>query len=225
MGHGKLQIQPIQLRMSMAYLIKNGGYLILVDAGMRGEESRIMQAISSFKGCDLQLIYITHAHLDHYGSAAAVRRLTGASIAIHKADAAAMAAGETRLGEARGKGRIAAALLPLAGPLLRAEPAKADILLEDDERLDGQGLAAMSLHTPGHTPGSTCLVFGGERIAFSGDLVTTSGGPHVQRTFAEDWQQIYASLRRLQAADPEWVYPGHGRQLVSREALQRLGRS
>lgn len=224
MKHGELVIHPIYLRMSIAYLIESADSLVLVDAGVRGEANRIMAAMSSLKRQALRLIYVTHAHLDHYGNAAAVRRLTGAPIAVHKADAEAMAAGETRLGEARGQGRVLATLLPLAHPLLRPEPAQADILLEDDQRLDAFGLDALALHTPGHTLGSTCLVVEG-RIAFSGDLVTTSGGPHVQRAFAEDWQQIPVSLRRLQEVDPEWVYPGHGRKLLERQALQALGRA
>ena len=219
-----MHVHRISLRMSLAYLIESDNGLILVDAGLRGEEDRILAVMSKLNRRDLRLIYITHAHLDHYGSAAAIRRLTGAPIAVHHADGQAMAAGETRLGEARRQGRILAALLPLVRPLLQPEPAEADVLLEDDQRMDVFGLDAVALHTPGHTLGSTCLVVEG-RLAFSGDLITTTGGPHVQRSFAEDWEQIPISLRRLQAADPEWVYPGHGRQLLSCDSLQSLGRS
>lgn len=216
-----LLVHTIRLRMSLAYLIESPANLVLVDAGLRGEEGRIMAAISRLNRRDLDLIYITHGHLDHYGSAAAVRRLTGAPIAIHKADAAAMAAGETRLGEPRGQGRILAALLPLVQPILRPEPVQADILLDDDQRLDGLIFNATALHTPGHTLGSTCLLVE-DHFAFSGDLVTTTGGPHIQRAFAEDWAQIPASLRRLQEAAPELVYPGHGRRPLSGEALLAL---
>ena len=216
-----LRIHKIKLRMSLAYLVESDSGLVLVDAGLRGEEKRILAAMSPINRQDLKLIYITHAHLDHYGSAAAIRRETGAPIAVHRADGPAMVAGETRLGQARGQGRILAACLPLVHPLLRPEPAEADILLEDGQRLDDYGLDGRALHTPGHTLGSTCLVVE-ERLAFSGDLVTSTGGPHVQRAFAEDWAEIPNSVRRLQAVKPEWVYPGHGRHLLSGEDLQAL---
>jgi glyoxylase-like metal-dependent hydrolase (beta-lactamase superfamily II) len=36
---------------------------------------------------DLKAIWITHAHYDHYGSAATLRRATGARIGVHPADA------------------------------------------------------------------------------------------------------------------------------------------
>lgn len=216
-----LRVHTVHLHMSLAYLVEYRDLLVLVDAGMRGEEDRIMAAISRLNRQDLDLIYITHGHLDHYGSAAAVRRMTGAPIAIHRADAPAMAGGETRLGQPRGVGRILAALLPLAQPWLRPEPAQADILLDDDQSLDGLGMNARALYTPGHTVGSTCLVME-DRVAFSGDLVTTTGSPHVQRAFAEDWAQIPISVARLQEVEPEVVYPGHGRRPLNGEALQAL---
>ena len=216
-----IRVHKIRLRMSLAYLVESDDHSILVDAGLRGEEGRILGAISRLGCRELGLIYITHAHLDHYGSAAAVKRATGAPIAIHKADAPAMMTGETRLGSARGQGRILAAILPLVNPLLRPEPVQADILLDDDQKLDRFGLKLLALHTPGHTVGSTCLIIE-ERIAFSGDLVTTTGRPHVQRAFAEDWGQIPQSVRKLQQVDPKWVYPGHGRRPLSGQALQTL---
>lgn len=221
MGRETVRVHKIRLRMSLAYLIESDNELILVDAGLRGEEGRILAEMARLNRGELGLIYITHAHLDHYGSAAAVRRMTGAPIAIHKSDAPAMAAGETRLGSARGQGKLLAALLPLVNPLLRPEPAEADILLDDDQHLDNLRLKMQALYTPGHTVGSTCLIVE-DTIAFSGDLVTTTGRPHVQRAFAEDWDQISHSVRRLQQSAPEWVFPGHGRRPLSRQGLQKL---
>ena len=82
-------------------------------------------------------------------------------------------------------------------------------------------LDAAVVHTPGHTPGSSSLVVEG-RIAFVGDLLSTSVRPRVQRSFADDWSLIPHSLARVQEFRPEWVYAGHGRQPLSRAALQRL---
>lgn len=90
-------VHSLPLAMSRAYLIEQGACLILVDAGVPGEEARILRAIQRRHPARLSMIFITHAHFDHYGSAAALRRATGAPIAIHESDAEAMADGEIPL--------------------------------------------------------------------------------------------------------------------------------
>jgi hydroxyacylglutathione hydrolase len=215
-----LKVHPLPLRMSSAYLLENQDGLYLVDAGSPGAENKILQAIQKLNK-SLRLIFITHAHFDHYGAVTALRRLTGAPVAIHAADAQAMAEGKTPIRYARGRGRLVRALQPLLEHWIPLEPTSADLLLQDGDRLDDHGLDARLLHTPGHTPGSSCLVVE-ERLVFAGDLLSANGRPHAQHLFADDWSQIPASLARLQAARPEWVYAGHGIKPVSGATLQKL---
>ena len=75
-----------------------------------------------------------------------------------------------------------------------------------------------ALHTPGHTPGSSCLIVEGD-LAFAGDLVSSTGGPHPQRYFAVNWLQVAESLARLKSAHPELSYPGHGNRPLTREEV------
>jgi len=216
-----LQIHNIPMGMATAYLVVSDSGLVLVDAGLPRYARKVLRRMRALGRDDLRLVFITHAHLDHYGSAAALRRLTGAPIAIHRADGDAMARGETSIGSARGRGRLLWTFLRLFEPYLRPESTLPDLLLDDSSDLRAYGLDAVVLHTPGHTPGSSCLIVEG-RIAFVGDLLSTTGRPHVQRYFADDWALIPDSLARLQALRPEWVYAGHGRCPLSGEALQRL---
>jgi glyoxylase-like metal-dependent hydrolase (beta-lactamase superfamily II) len=85
-----------------------------------------------------------------------------------------------------------------------------DADLADDGRIAFGRVAVRLIHTPGHTPGSTCLLLG-ERHVFTGDTLFP-GGPG--GTFGDDaaFRRIIASLReRLFALDDEThVYPGHG---------------
>ncbi len=216
-----LTIHALNLRMSLAYLIENEQGVYLVDAGLSGEEGRILNYLRKIDRSDLKLIFITHAHLDHYGSAAALRRLTGAPIAIHGADARAMESGHTRLGSANGLGRVIASCLPLVHPLLKPEPAEADLLLEHGDLLNGIGLNAELLHTPGHTAGSSCLLVE-ERLAFVGDLITNSGKPRLQRYFAQDWTLIPQSFKLLLDRRPELAYTGHGDEPIRHDQLSKL---
>lgn len=216
-----VRIHPITMGMSVAYLIEGDQGMVLVDAGLPHYERRVMRRIRALGQDSLRLIFITHAHLDHYGSAAALRRLTGAPVAIHRADGEAMARGETPIGSVRGRARWTWPLMRHLEPLVRPEPTPPDLLLSDGDDLRTYGLDAVVLHTPGHTPGSSCLIAEGS-IAFAGDLLSTTVRPHVQDCYAHDWSLIPDSLARLRAIDPERIYAGHGRRPLSREAFHRL---
>lgn len=209
------------MRMSLAYLIEGTGGMVLVDAGLRGDETKVLHLMESLGRDDLRLIFITHAHIDHYGSAAALRSHSGAKIAIHRSDAVAMAAGKTRLGKARGWGHLVGIFLPLLERIARPPPTPADLLLEDGDDLRDFGLEGRVLHTPGHTLGSSCLLLE-EGAAFVGDLVTTTGSLHIQRAFAQDWSLIPESVRRLQSQRPRRLYTGHGRRPASGSDLVKL---
>jgi glyoxylase-like metal-dependent hydrolase (beta-lactamase superfamily II) len=132
-----------------------------------------------------------------------------------------MSRAKTHVGQARSFGRLIRASLPLAELLLRPEPLAADLLLEDGDDLGVPGLNAQVVHIPGHTSGSACL-WVEDHLAFAGDLILTSGSPHAQQLYAQDWSLIPTSLARLQALHPQWAYPGHGRSPVADAELQKL---
>ena len=87
-------------------------------------------------------------------------------------------------------------------------PISADILLEDDEAIFLGAIELKALHTPGHTPGSVCLVQGNYLI--SGDTLFP-GGPGKTQSPA-DFRQIIESLTQkiFELPDHTQVYPGHG---------------
>lgn len=217
----KLQVHPIKLRMSNAFVVELPSALVLIDAGSPGDTQKILSRLNAFRGKPLRLIYITHAHLDHYGAAASIQRATNAPLAIHAEDTVAMAKGETHLGQVRGRGRLTAALMPIVNRLFPVEPVIANHVLQDGQDLEDFGLPGRVLHTPGHTPGSTSLIVDG-RLAFVGDLFSTFGKPHTQRLYAHDWSEIEKSLERLKALDLEWFYPGHGQRPLSGEEFASL---
>ena len=217
-----MQVHRLSLGQVSAYLVETPQGIILIDAGMPHREKTVIQKLHRIGRFDLRLIYITHAHPDHYGSAAALKKLTGAPVAIHTLDSDAMMRGETQLGEARGQGKLIQWLFPLISVLVRPTPLKPDILFEGGERLDEFGLAGQILHTPGHTDGSSSLWLE-EGILFAGDLVSSTGKPHIQRAFAQNWSLIPESLQRLRDLKPRWIYPGHGARPLSQREFLELG--
>jgi len=213
-----MTIYPLSLGFVQAYLIETPDGLVLVDCGMPHQEGTILRAIRQRGPKDLSLILITHAHIDHYGSAAAIKRLTGAPVAIHRDDAQAMASGKSPTHTRR---RFLQAITSLMGRLTPLPPVQADILLEDGDRLDQFGLPGRVVHTPGHTPGSCCLMLE-DQTGFVGDLISTNGEPHLQRLFIENEKQLRESYLRLRELKLEKAYAGHGQRSLSGEELRQL---
>jgi hydroxyacylglutathione hydrolase len=219
-----INVQPLTLGFVQAYLIETPGGLFLVDCGMPGQEKNILPAMQRLGRQDLKLIFITHAHADHTGSAAALKRLTGAQVAIHRLDAEALRTGTM---SARGRSWLLRQVMGLMTRLVRLQPVEPDIVLEDGDSLEQYGLAGKVVHTPGHSPGSCCLVLE-DGSGFVGDLVSTSGKPHLQHDIVEDWGQLHASYERLRglcgpgANSLQQVYVGHGQRSLSGEELSAL---
>jgi glyoxylase-like metal-dependent hydrolase (beta-lactamase superfamily II) len=87
-----------------------------------------------------------------------------------------------------------------------------DLILEDDSVLPIGRLRIRTIHTPGHTPGSTCFVLEGSPILFSGDTLFP-GGPGNTSFPGGNFDQIIKSIdQRLFAKLPDetLVLPGHG---------------
>ena len=72
------QIIALTLGLAQAYLVAGEAGMILIDAGSPGHARKVLRQMQALGRTDLRLIYITHAHLDHYGSATALKCITGA---------------------------------------------------------------------------------------------------------------------------------------------------
>jgi glyoxylase-like metal-dependent hydrolase (beta-lactamase superfamily II) len=86
-----------------------------------------------------------------------------------------------------------------------------DFTIPDDDVLTVGDLRLRSIHTPGHTPGSTCFLLEGHPVLFSGDTLFP-GGPGNTRFENASFPDIITSIdRRLFTLDPDTlVLPGHG---------------
>lgn len=109
------------------------------------------------------------------------------------------------LAELKSRLKIPLAVHPLdAGRL----PLRPEIELGDSDTIELGRLNIRVLHTPGHTPGSVCLLLG--RYLISGDTIFP-GGPGKTGTPA-DFRQIVKSLETkiFVLPDDTLVFPGHG---------------
>ena len=166
------------------------GRAALVDPGAEGE--RLVAAVER-SGATLEAIWLTHAHLDHVGGIAAVKRRWDVPVYLHPADEPLY----------RNADRQAAAYgLPFE------VPPPADRTLADGDTLRVGELGFRVVHSPGHSPG--LCIFVGEGVVFAGDLLFAGSIGRTDLPLS-DPAAMQRSLDRLDALGDELVvYPGHG---------------
>jgi metallo-beta-lactamase class B len=128
-----------------SFLIATPDGLILIDSGFATTVPMIRDHVRAlgFRFEDVKILLNTHAHIDHAGGHATVKRLTGASIVMSAADARLLAAG--------GKGDV----LPVGDDVLGYEPTTADRVIGDGDHVTLGGFTLTAHLTPGHTRGAT----------------------------------------------------------------------
>ena len=174
-------------------------YLIVDDTTARaviidpGDEGRRLATAIRESGATLEAIWLTHAHVDHVGGIAAVKRVWDVPIYLHPADRAL----------------YDRAALQAAFYGLPFEPPPApDRELADGDRLRVGSLEFEVMHTPGHAPG--LVVIHGQGIAFVGDLVFAGSIGRTDLPLS-DAEAMSASLERVSTLpDATVLYPGHG---------------
>lgn len=144
-------------------------------------------------GWTAKYIIITHAHIDHIAALDDVAKATGAKVVLHNADRNIL-------------NNDALCLALYFG--LPAPKVPADILVNDGDTLSIGNLTLTFIHTPGHNPGSMCILVDDTLIA--GDTLFYESVGRVDH-YGGDYQTILRSLNRLMELDDAVkVYPGHG---------------
>lgn len=186
------------------------GEAIVVDPG--DDTERILEILRRHK-LKPRAIVSTHTHIDHVGGLPALHRATGAPVLIHEADLPLY------------KGLdVQAQWLGVPTP----ESAAIDSFVKEGDSLRWGNFNARVLHTPGHTPGSICLLVDQEPAATFSPHNAASSHSQAGRLIAGDtlfqssigrtdlwggsFPDIIRSIREKLLVLPEdmIVYPGHG---------------
>ena len=172
-----------------------------------GDDAEIIVAALARHELTLQAIAVTHAHLDHVGGVAALKRLQPqAEIILHAADEPLY----QQLPEQPAWLGIPRAQWAALGFAYDAPP-PVERYWTDGETYEVGGLSFTALHCPGHTPGHVVLFEPRERVVFVGDCLFAGsigrtdlpGGSH---------KQLMDSLMNkiMPLGDEVTVYSGHG---------------
>jgi hydroxyacylglutathione hydrolase len=217
-------IQKLKLGVSNAFLVQDGCNM-LVDTGSKGNYKRLMRLLEKYN-CPinkLDYIFITHAHWDHCGNAAILKKLyPSIKIIMQQADVAFVQKGENAA--IKPFGWLAKFLAPLANkPFDAFIP---DVVFGDNLSLKNIGINGYALHTPGHTKGSASIIMNdGEAIV--GDLIM--GAPVLTKRpsyhfFIEDYELNNSSLRNVIGRNVDYFYVGHGNMLSIKNVFLRIGK-
>jgi glyoxylase-like metal-dependent hydrolase (beta-lactamase superfamily II) len=202
---------------SNIYLVA-GRSLLLIDTGMPGDHVHIVNALTEagYSPEMVSHVFITHAHLDHAGSLAAVQAATGAHIVASMFE-------QDHL-----EGRKMLCSMPREGPggklfkvilffmekyVQRYAPVRVDKPCGGTSGVvEAEGLEIVE--TPGHSPGSLCFYHREKRLLFTGDAL--SGAPALRlplRAGCSDYRRALASVNRIAELDVEAYLFGHGEPL------------
>ena len=205
-----------------AFFIVGEDGLTLVDSGLAKKKDTILGAVAGAgrQPPDLKHILITHHHIDHIGSLAALKEATGAKCYVHPADSPIVRGDEPQPGPNPGS-----LLGKLAGPLLSrmsppAPPADVDVEVADGEELPLAG-GIKAVHTPGHTPGHLSFLLPSKNVLFVGDAAANMlrlGLPIGM--FTADREQAKESIGKLAALEFDVACFGHGRVLKGEANLR-----
>jgi glyoxylase-like metal-dependent hydrolase (beta-lactamase superfamily II) len=204
-GIERLYVGPLQVNCCLLWdkTVRQG---IIIDPG--DDAPQIIRMIEK-TGANVRYILDTHGHFDHTGANVQIREYSGAAIGIHSQDAHFLERGDLCGAFAFG--------FPFT-------PHKPDFTFIDNLVLECGGMKIRFIHTPGHTPGGSCIFLeetGRETVLFSGDTLFCGS---VGRTDLPggDFTLLQKSLEKLKKIIPPEtiIIPGHGEQTSMKEELE-----
>lgn len=179
------------------YLLTTPQGHILINSNFEFSVPQIQKSIEDlgFKFSDIKILLISHAHIDHCGGSAKIKKLTGAQYMVMDADVSGVEDG----------GRID--VQTGNKPLMTFPATKVDRALHDGDKVEFGGMTLTAHLTPGHTQGSTTWTFdvidGGKtyRVAIAGSTNVNPGYKLVNNTkypqITDDYKRSFAVLKSL----------------------------
>jgi len=189
-----------------SYLIATPQGHILVDTGTVEMTPVITASVQKlgFKLQDIKIMLSSHAHFDHVGGHAAMRRATGARVMAIRQDADALQAGKD--------------LSPLGDE--GWEAVKVDRVLKDGETVALGGTTLTAVWAPGHTPGCTVWT---TTVPDAGRMYSVAlfgcGGPNAgvkvvgNQQFPTLADDALGTFHKLKALKPDIYVTGHPQAL------------
>lgn len=204
-----------------SYLITTPEGHILLDTGFADTVSIIQRGVEQlgFKLTDIKIIISSHAHIDHAGGHALMKKLTGAQVLA--------SAGDARVLESGG----ADDFIPFPRDTILYAPVKVDRIIQDRERVTLGGVTLTANLTPGHTRGATTWTMEAREagrvyhLVFFSSASINSGTRLLRKAsypgIAADLEGTFARLKTMPC---DIFLAPHGGQFAMADKFARLDR-
>ncbi len=209
---------------SNCYLLVSDS-LVLIDTGLPRDAAEVSSAIQTLgrSVSELSYILITHAHLDHIGSLAALQKTSSARVvaaAVETAYIEGLKKTWTMNREGVG-GKIFKTILAIAEIFfLKYQPSRVDIPCKGNEMIDCFG-GIQVIATPGHSPGSLSFYQKEKGLLFVGDALNGTGGFGLPKRFGcASYADALRSVENLVRLDFDFCLLGHGAPVVGNAKQQ-----
>ena len=184
-------------------IISESAHALVIDPSL--DARRIVDFLKE-KNAVLDTIVLTHGHFDHILTLDDLRRLTGATVCIHKEDNEMLSDGEKN------------AYAFFFGCDMKCK--EADRTLDDGDLITIGDEQIKVISTPGHSKGSICLL--GDEFMVTGDTIFSEGfGRYdLHGGNAAILKQTLTNLKKFD--ENLTIYPGHGESEKLGRALRNI---
>ena len=205
----KIKVLAVGQLSTNCYLVYDAGEGVIIDPA--DEADFIAETVQKL-GFKPKAIISTHGHFDHNLAAGELQMIFNIPFLIHKSD------------EFLFDKNNDSASYWLKRKINHIEPQKIEFLKQGDIIEFGKSRLKV-LETPGHTPGSICLISDNkqtsgepvESILFSGDLIFKNAVGRSDFSYSDE-KELKKSLEKiLKLPENTIVYPGHGEKTTIRE--------
>jgi glyoxylase-like metal-dependent hydrolase (beta-lactamase superfamily II) len=209
---------------SNCYLLA-GNDLTLIDTGMPGDAEIIKAAINALglKPEKVGHILITHGHLDHTGSLAELKKISGAPVIAAVKDTAYIQGSRKTwtMGREGFGGKIFKTVLFFMETFVfNYQPAQVDMPCHGGEIINCFG-GIQVIASPGHSPGSLSFYHKDKKLLFVGDALSGTAGFHLPQRFGcSNYQEALRSVKKLSELDFETCLLGHGAPVTHNASTQ-----
>jgi len=190
------------------FLIDCGDQSILIDSGVGDNTEKIIENISRepYVKSKVKKLFLTHAHLDHSGGAANLKKMLNVEIFMSEIEAGYIeSADEAAIGLDKAK---QSGIYPKDYELM---PVKIDYQLKDNEVINAGNYDFKVISTPGHSRGSTCFLLKNHKknVLFSGDVIFLGGLISLQNLPDSSLTDYAAGMNNLKELSVDALLPSH----------------